>query len=236
MSVLLYFAAIAFFTAPLLLSTYIGYNKEWWTLWGKVDILPFPAPFSLFSPIWGWYLLCWAMIAGAIVFNPTPIVPLIPLVVLLELGYLLFYPSPASQEAPAAEEVPMTVFSIWHNSLTEELVFRGLPLLAMDWMGLHHNKAAFWGFAVITSMAFGVYHWCRIHIRRLPDTFICGLIYAFTAWHYGIIFTFILHLIHNILAVPMANNKWTLSKWRQGRFWYLVLALLFSLLSVVSLY
>lgn len=213
--------------APLLYSTVIGYDHWWWRQWGRVSLLPFPSRFSVRFPIWGWYLVSWMVILYA-VFRAAGqggnFALLTLLVAIVETGYALLRRRNARRPPPETFPFAIIVFGLWHNALLEELLFRGLPLVgaklvrAEDW--------TLWPFAYVlgTSSIFGMYHSWQIGPGRFCDTTLFGGVLALAALRYGLPAAILLHLIHNVLAMPTPASERSAPWWRNHWIYLALLA------------
>lgn len=234
MYVLLEWILFVWLLVPFISSNFLGISFSFLKIWGKVDILPFPSKLSLYSPIWGWLLLCWIFIMTALYKAVTAefILTLATIVIIVEVGYVLFYRS-AATGGPEEKEMSLTHFGLWHNALTEEFVFRGLPLLT--WFLLGIDDSAFWMYTYIlgTSLLFGAYHWWRVHPIRFIDTTLFGILLAICVWNYGMIIAIFVHVFHNVLAVPSVHRSHQVMIWWRYRKYYLILLTVAVMISLI---
>lgn len=222
---------------PLLISTYVGYNRDLWRVVGGVDLLPFPTPLSVYSPVWAWHGLFWGAVFIGIVFSfmRDDLLILLIMILLTKGGYfLLGKVVPFSKTPPSVQEseVPLTTFGIWHNAFIEEMLFRGFPFLVIYVLGISHHIWVIVLYALVTSLLFGLYHFWRVHPIRFFDTFLFGLLLAFLTWKYGIASAFIVHTVHNILSVPMNTRVVSDKTWWHGRKLYLLITTVVTIIGV----
>lgn len=220
---------------PLIGSHFLGVAHTFQQIWGKIGIIPFPSRIAIYSPIWSWFLLCWVLILIALVkgLSTSSIVVLATMAVLVEVGYALRFRKSALPDGLESDEMSLTHFGLWHNALTEEMLFRGLPLFFMLLLGL--GSSSFWVsiYIVGTSLLFGVYHWWRVHPSRFIDTTLFGVLLAFCAWKYSIAVAVFLHLFHNSLSVPIVQSSERIRIWWQYRNRYLLFLSMIVLVSVI---
>ncbi|MFZ5823910.1 MAG: CPBP family intramembrane glutamic endopeptidase [Bacillota bacterium] len=200
----LVWVAVVVVLPPLVNATLAGYDSKWWRQWGRVDLLPFPSPLFLFSPLWAWHLGCWICVAAALfaAVQSGSIASLVVLAAAVELLYAVIAPRGTEVPPPESFPYPVLVFGLWHNALMEELLFRGLPLFIAGLSGA--SNWAPWPLLYIASTAllFGLYHRWQIGPRRLVDTTAFGAVLGFVTLQYGLLSAILLHLLHNSLTMP----------------------------------
>ncbi|MDM8000309.1 MAG: CPBP family intramembrane metalloprotease [Dehalococcoidia bacterium] len=99
------------------------------------------------------------------------------------------------------------IFSLWHNPIWEEIVFRGFPFIVLLAVLRHtkSQKAALWARAcyfVIPALAFSLYHLPNHGASRLIDTFILGLAFAWMTLRFSFFAPLVLHCIFDAMMIP----------------------------------
>lgn len=102
----------------------------------------------------------------------------------------------SAQEAVEAasggsESISMLIYAGFTAPIFEEVVFRGYMMKAFDKTGAGKGYAM-----LISSILFGVMHG---NIVQSPFAFVVGMVLAYTAMEYGIIWSIILHFINNFI-------------------------------------
>jgi hypothetical protein len=120
-----------------------------------------------------------------------------------------------------AGQANIAIFSLWHNPVWEEIVFRGIPLLILFVIQKNTNpKISFWakvGYLVLPSILLAFYHLPNHGPARIADTFILGLFFSWTALRFSFFAPLILHYYFdnnmianfgNILNIPEEEISW----------------------------
>ena len=97
------------------------------------------------------------------------------------------------------------IFSLWHNPIWEELVFRGFPLVAYLFLSKRWPQASRigkWCYFLIPSIVFAAYHVPGHGYSRIVDTFILSLAFAWFALRYRFYAVLVLHCIFDAMMVP----------------------------------
>jgi hypothetical protein len=224
--------AVAVLAIPLLRLTRVAYDPVWWQ-WSEQDVLPFPSPWSIRSPLWAWYLLFWLLSISALSLTASrgSTATLAIVVAALEAAYALVNRGRKSAVDPRFPKA-ILAYALWHNAVLEELLFRGLPLLVGIAVGL--SKRSFWPYVYIgvTAVAFGLYHLKRNRNRpqRFYDTTIFGLVLAWVVLQYGFLAAVLVHSIHNALSIPLGHTDVSLHTWRRNRWLYVASLMLIAFL------
>jgi len=222
-------AVLALLLLPLLQLCRAGYDGRLWWRVSTTDLLPVASPLTVSVPISAWYAAFFAVSGYAAVaaLANGHIVHLALIIVAVEAGYGIWRrgrkPAPLGASAPTA----VIAFALGQNALSEELLFRGVPLL-FAWIGGFEDEPIWqYIFVVASASAFGVYH-CRTSGRaRLYDTTLYGAVLAWVAVWSGVASAILLHLTHNALAVPLNQTAATMPAWlRQRRIWLVAVFLL----------
>jgi len=213
--------AVAVLAIPLLRLTRVGYDPVWWQ-WSLMDLMPFPSPWSIRSPLWAWYLLFWVLSICALGMAASrgSAATLAVVVAALEGGYALM--NKRRKSAPVDPSFPRSIlaFGLWHNALLEELIFRGLPLLVGVATGLSARSAWPYIYVCFTALLFGLYHLKRNRPVRFYDTAVFGVLLALVVLHYGLLPAVLVHSIHNALSIPLGHTHLSLRTWRRNRWLY----------------
>jgi hypothetical protein len=106
-----------------------------------------------------------------------------------------------------AGRVNRFIFAQWHNPVWEELVFRGLPLLAYAWLAKRWPAAAKWGYFVVPSVVFAAYHVPGHGYSRITDTFILSLIFAWLALRYSFWSVLVPHCVFDAVSVLSLGKR-----------------------------
>jgi hypothetical protein len=106
-----------------------------------------------------------------------------------------------------AGRVNRAIFAQWHNPVWEEVVFRGLPLLAYTWLAKRWPAAAKWGYLVVPAVVMAAYHVPGHGYSRVLDTFILSVIFAWLALRYSFWSVLVLHCVFDAVSV-LSIRKW----------------------------
>ena len=96
------------------------------------------------------------------------------------------------------------ILSLWHNPIWEEVVFRGIPLLCLTFLGKkwpRSKRVGRWCYFLVPSIVFAAYHVPGHGYSRITDTFVLGLMFAWLALRYSFCFVMVLHYIYDALMV-----------------------------------
>jgi hypothetical protein len=213
----------------------LSYDRRWWWSLSEIDLLPFPARWTLRSPVGAWCLLFWsaalAAVASAAAQGTAAHLALI--VAGVEGIYALLHLG--RKTAPLDPSFPGSIlaFGLWHNAVLEELIFRGIPLVVGAVTGLSAHP--FWPYLYIggTALAFGVHHRRMGQPERFYDTTLFGALLAAVALRYGLPAAILLHSIHNARSLPLGHADPSLCLWRLNRHLYVAALTLVGLWRLV---
>jgi hypothetical protein len=114
-----------------------------------------------------------------------------------------------------AGRVNRAIFAQWHNPVWEEIVFRGLPLLAYAWLAKRRPTAAKWGYLILPSIVFAAYHVPGHGYSRITDTLVMSVIFAWLVLRYGFWSVLVLHCVFDAVSVlglgkraPLDEVRW----------------------------
>ncbi len=96
------------------------------------------------------------------------------------------------------------IFSLWHNPAWEEIVFRGIPLVALLAFRRKSIKAFGWPewcYLIIPSIVFAFYHVPGHGPSRMLDTLILGIAFGWLALQYSFFAPLILHYVFDAMMV-----------------------------------
>jgi len=98
------------------------------------------------------------------------------------------------------------IFSLWHNPIWEEIVFRGIPfiILLVVLKRTKNQRTSFWAkaaYMVIPSIAFSLYHIPNHGASRIVDTFILGLAFAWMTLRFSFFAPLVLHCMFDAMMV-----------------------------------
>jgi hypothetical protein len=104
------------------------------------------------------------------------------------------------------------IFSLWHNPIWEEIVFRGIPFIILLLIVKRgkNERASFWakaGYLVLPSLAFSLYHLPNHGAARLVDTFILGLAFAWMTLRFSFFAPLVLHCVFDAMMIPNIGNQ-----------------------------
>lgn len=104
------------------------------------------------------------------------------------------------------------IFSLWHNPIWEEIVFRGIPFIMLLAVvkRVKNERASFWakaGYLVLPSLAFSLYHLPNHGASRLVDTFILGLSLAWMTMRFSFFAPLVLHCIFDAMMIPAIGSQ-----------------------------
>ncbi len=94
------------------------------------------------------------------------------------------------------------IFSLWHNPVWEELVFRGIPLVALLIVRRKIPRAArigLWCFYLVPSLIMAVYHVPGHGPSRLVDTFILSVVFAWMTLRYSFFAPLVIHCLFDAM-------------------------------------
>ncbi len=223
------------FLVPLLRLTQLTYDRRWWWSPSEIDLLPFPAPWTLRSSVAAWCLAFWcaALSAAVTAVMSGNAATLAMIVAGVEGLYALLYWGRRTASLDPSFPVSIIAFGLWHNAVLEELIFRGLPLLVGAVTGL--SLLTFWPYVYVpaTALAFGLHHHRMGRTSRFYDTTLFGGLLAIVALHYGLTAAILLHSIHNARSLPLGHADPSLRTWRLSRSLYVAALTLVGLLRFV---
>ncbi len=101
------------------------------------------------------------------------------------------------------------IFSLWHNPVWEELVFRGLPLVllvAIERAKRRTPRWAVYAYYLVPSLVFAWYHVPGHGPSRLVDTFILSLVFAWMARRYTFFAPLVMHDVFDAI-MTMSLDK-----------------------------
>jgi hypothetical protein len=116
-----------------------------------------------------------------------------------------------------AGKVNRYLFAQWHNPLWEEIVFRGIPLLAYVGLVRKAPRAAAWCYFLAPSLACAAYHVPGHGYSRVADTVLLSLVFAWLALRYSFWAALVLHSVLDAIwvlglgharYVPAAEVRW----------------------------
>ncbi|MBN2099931.1 MAG: CPBP family intramembrane metalloprotease [Dehalococcoidia bacterium] len=104
------------------------------------------------------------------------------------------------------------IFSLWHNPIWEEIVFRGIPfvILLIFMKRVKSERASFWakaGYLVLPSLAFSLYHLPNHGASRLVDTFVLGLSLAWLTLRFSFFAPLVLHCMFDAMTIPNIGSN-----------------------------
>ena len=220
---------------PLLRLMQLTYDRRWWWSPSEIDLLPFPAPWTLRSSVAVWTLgfCCAALTAAATAVMRGNAATLATIVAGVEGLYTLLHWKRKTAPLESSFPVSIIAFGLWHNAVLEELIFRGLPLLVGAVTGL--STLTFWPqvYVMATALAFGLHHHRLGRAGRFYDTTLFGAVLAIVALHLGLTAAILLHSIHNARSLPLGHGAPSLWMWRLGRSLYVAALTLVGLLRFV---
>lgn len=101
----------------------------------------------------------------------------------------------------AAGIVNRLILAQWHNPIWEEVVFRGLPLLAYAWLVKRLPAAAKWGYFILPALAMSAYHVPGHGYSRIVDKFLLSLVFEWLALRYSVWSVLVLHCVLDAVSV-----------------------------------
>ena len=101
----------------------------------------------------------------------------------------------------AAGIVNRLILAQWHNPIWEEVVFRGLPLLAYTWLVKRWPTAVKWGYFILPALAMSAYHVPGHGYSRFVDTFLLALVFEWLALRYSFWSVLVLHCVLDAVSV-----------------------------------
>ena len=111
-----------------------------------------------------------------------------------------------------AGRVDRAIFSMWHNPVWEEVVFRGIPLVALLWYRKRVPTTlgwAEWCYMIVPSVIFAAYHVPGHGPSRIADTLVIAAAFAWLALRYTFLAPLVLHYVLDAMMVmhlpKMAN-------------------------------
>jgi hypothetical protein len=209
---------------PLAVLTWTGYDPRLWWQRSETDVFPFATRWVVRVPIALWYLLFWTVALCALTFAECRgrIAYLALTVAFVEMGYGLLRAGKAISPIGATVDPIVIAFALGQNALTEEVIFRGLPLWIAAVCGFSHFLAWQYGFVLASGVAFGLYHRKLGHRSRFYDTTVFGCVLGTVALWNGVSSAVLVHTIRNSLAIPFGQTQESMPRWRRIRALYVV--------------
>jgi hypothetical protein len=99
------------------------------------------------------------------------------------------------------------IFAQWHNPVWEEVVFRGLPLLAYAWLARRWPTAGKWAYFVVPAVAMAAYHVPGHGYSRIVDTFILSVVFAWLALRYSFWSVLVVHCVLDAVSVLSLGKR-----------------------------
>jgi hypothetical protein len=96
------------------------------------------------------------------------------------------------------------ILALWHNPIWEEVVFRGLPLLAYNVLVKRRPRSARlakWCYFVVPAVATAAYHVPGHGYSRITDTFVLSLAFSWLVLQYGFCYVVVLHDIFDAMMI-----------------------------------
>jgi len=97
------------------------------------------------------------------------------------------------------------IFSLWHNPVWEEIVFRGIPLLILLGIEKYVTKkrtlAGIWIYCIVPSLLCGLYHIPGHGLIRFFDTLFLGMGFSWLALEYTFFAPVVMHYIADTMLV-----------------------------------
>ena len=225
-------AAATLLLMPLLRLMQLTYDRRWWWSRSEIDLLPFPAPWTLRSPVGAWCLLFSSVALTAVVSAALAgtVATLAVIVAGIEGCYVLLHWGRKTTPLDPSFPDSILAFGLWHNAVLEEVIFRGIPLLAGAVTGLSAYR--FWPYLYCsgTALAFGFHHHRMGRRDRFYDTTLFGALLAAVALRFGLSAAILLHSIHNARSLPLGYGDASLWRWRLNRHLYVAALTLVGLL------
>jgi len=208
---------------PLLALTRAGYDRQLWSRRTETNILPFAAPWTVRVPLAVWYLAFWtaALFAAGRAASQGRAAYLGMAFVLVEAAYYLARLGRKIEPLSPASTL-VVAFALGHNALTEELIFRGVPLGLAAIGGFSESRLWQYGFVAASAVAFGIYHRLVNGRSRFYDTALFGCVLAAVAVWDNVASAILVHFTHNALSVPLRQSPETMARWRLVRLLYLI--------------
>jgi hypothetical protein len=142
------------------------------------------------------------------------------------------------------------IFSLWHNPIWEEIVFRGIPLLILLAVEKYWTKkrtlTGVLIYCIVPSVACGIYHIPGHGLIRFFDTLIIGVGFSLLTLHYTFFAPVVMHdiadamlvmNIHKIESIQPSEVEWIIQYGRTlNTFSSLLLLLLIILIPALILY
>jgi hypothetical protein len=103
----------------------------------------------------------------------------------------------------------LAIFSLWHNPAWEEVVFRGLPLVALVAIERTTGRTPRWvlaGYYLVPSLAMAWYHVPGHGPSRLVDTFTLSLVFAWMARRYTFLAPLVMHYVFDAVMIPSLGS------------------------------
>jgi hypothetical protein len=209
---------------PLAALTWTGYDPRLWWQRSETDVLPFATRWVVRVPIVSWYLLFWIVALCALAFAEyRGRIPYLALMVaLVEMAYGLLRAGKVISPIAATVDPVVIAFALGQNALTEEVIFRGIPLWIAAVCGFSHYLAWQYSFVLASGIAFGLYHWQVSHRSRLYDTTVFGCFLGAVALWNGVASAILVHTIRNSLAIPFNQTHESMPRWRRVRALYAI--------------
>ena len=207
---------------PLAALTWNGYDRRLWWQRSETDVFPFATRWVVRVPIVLWYLLFWAVALCALTFAECrgQIAYLALTAAVVETGYGLLRAGKAISPISATVDPIVVAFALGQNALTEEVIFRGMPIWIAAIFGFSHYLTWQYGFVLASGLAFGLYHLQVGHHSRFYDTTVFGWVLGtVTLWN-GVSSAVLVHTIRNSLAIPFGQTRASMPRWRRIRAFY----------------
>lgn len=211
--------ALLLLLLPLVRLTQFSRGPDWSSC-HEINVLPFPdSKWALRSPLWVWHILFWAValcaLTNASARGQTAHLALISAAV--EGGYGLLHLR--RRMSPLDPSFPQWIlaFGLWHNALTEECIFRGLPYLVIALLSFSNQAVWRGAYVCTTALTFGFYHYCVGCRSRVYDTTVFGAVLGAVTLRYGFAAAILLHSIHNARSLPLGHSEPSLRRWRRNR-------------------
>jgi hypothetical protein len=116
--------------------------------------------------------------------------------------------------------VDRAILALWHNPIWEEVVFRGLPLLAYTALIKRRPRSVRlgrWCYFLVPAVAFAAYHVPGHGYSRITDTFVLSLAFSWLVLRYGFCSVVVLHDIFDTMmilslatmqSIPKGDIRW----------------------------
>ncbi len=103
------------------------------------------------------------------------------------------------------EEINAIIFSLWHNPVWEELVFRGIPLLLLRisnrFLSKKWQSFGMMLYIIVPSLLCGLYHIPGHGIIRFFDTVILSIVFAWMALRFTFFAPLVMHYVADTMLV-----------------------------------